>query len=152
MPARCPNSHPQGAPFGCYTRGETEAAVDRAAGRTQDTFWGPPHEQHAGRQLTVTTAHIDIGRLVDRRPDIRGGRPCLAGTGVTVQRIVGWYHLGLDPEEIADRIGHLSLAQVHAALAYYHANREEIERAMAEDQVAGDQAETHHARPRESQE
>jgi len=26
------------------------------------------------------------------------------------------------PEEIAERIGHLSLAQVYAALAYYHAN------------------------------
>jgi uncharacterized protein (DUF433 family) len=54
-------------------------------------------------------------------PEIRGGRPRLSGTGVTVQRVVSWYKLGLEPEEIADRLGHLSLAQVHAALAYYHA-------------------------------
>ncbi len=51
----------------------------------------------------------------------------VAGTSVSVQRIAGWYKLGLSPEEIAENFGHLSLAQVHAALAYYHSNREEIE-------------------------
>jgi uncharacterized protein (DUF433 family) len=34
--------------------------------------------------------------------------------------------LGLTPEEIAAKIEHLTLAQIHAALAYYHANRDEI--------------------------
>ena len=51
----------------------------------------------------------------------------VAGTSVSVQRIAGWYKLGLSPEEIAEDFGHLSLAQVYAALAYYHSNREEIE-------------------------
>ena len=81
---------------------------------------------------------VDIGTLVVRAPDIRGGRPSIAGTGVTVQRIVGWYKLGLSPEEIADEVGHLTLAQVHAALAYYHANREEIESAIAADEAEAD--------------
>ena len=36
--------------------------------------------------------------------------------------------MGLIPEEIARKFGHLSLAQVHTALAYYHANRGEIDR------------------------
>jgi hypothetical protein len=44
-----------------------------------------------------------------------------------VRRIVGWYKMGMSPEEIALEYPHLNLAQVHAALAYYHANREEIE-------------------------
>ena len=70
---------------------------------------------------------VDIGTLIVSSPDIRGGRPRIAGTGVTVQRIVGWYKLGLAPEDIPDEIGHLSLAQVYAALAYYHANKDEIE-------------------------
>lgn len=69
----------------------------------------------------------DIGTLIVRSDDVREGRPRIAGTGVTVRRIVGWYKLGLTPEEIADRVGHLTLAQVHSALAYYHANQEEIE-------------------------
>jgi uncharacterized protein (DUF433 family) len=81
---------------------------------------------------------MDIGTLVVRTPEIRGGRPCIAGTGVTVQRIIGWYKLGLSPEEIADEVGHLTLAQVHAALAYYHANREEIESAIAADEAEAD--------------
>lgn len=69
----------------------------------------------------------DIGTLIVRSPDIRGGRPRIAGTGVTVRRITGWYKLGLTPEEIGVRIGHLTVGQVYAALAYYHANREEID-------------------------
>lgn len=51
----------------------------------------------------------------------------VAGTSVSVQRIAGWYKLGLSPEEIAEHLRHLSLAHVHAALAYYHSNRDEIE-------------------------
>lgn len=80
----------------------------------------------------------DIGTLIVRNPEIRGGRPRIAGTGVTVSRITGWYKLGLSPEEIADRLGHLSLAQVHAALAYYHANRDEIEADLAAEEEAAE--------------
>ena len=69
----------------------------------------------------------DIGTLIVRSPDIRGGRPRVAGSGVTVRRIVGWYRLGLNAEEIAARIGHITVGQAYAALAYYHANREEID-------------------------
>jgi uncharacterized protein (DUF433 family) len=83
----------------------------------------------------VMSQLTDIGKLIVRSDDIRGGRPRLAGTGVTVQRIVGWYKLGLSPEEISERVGHLSLAQVHAALAYYHANQEEVEADMAAEEA-----------------
>ncbi len=69
----------------------------------------------------------EIGSLISRRSDIRGGRPCIAGTGVSIRRIAQWYIMGLFPEEIARKSGHLSLAQVHAALAYYHANQAEID-------------------------
>jgi uncharacterized protein (DUF433 family) len=69
----------------------------------------------------------EIGSLISRRPDIVGGRPCIAGTGVSVRRIAQWHNMGLIPEEIARKLGHLSLAQVHAALAYYHANQSEID-------------------------
>lgn len=84
------------------------------------------------------TAAVEIGSLIERHPEIRGGRPCLAGTGVSVHRVVQWYRQGLIPEEIADRIGHLSLAQVHAALAYYHANQTEIDAEIAADQAEAD--------------
>lgn len=76
---------------------------------------------------------IDIGTLIVRSPDIRGGRPRIAGTGVTVRRIVTSHRLGLTAEEIADHISHISVGQVYAALAYYHANREEIDADLAEE-------------------
>ncbi len=70
---------------------------------------------------------VEIGSLIDRDPSIRGGRPKIAGTGVRA----GWYRQGATPEDIAREYGHLSLAQVHAALAYYHANSKEIEADLA---------------------
>jgi uncharacterized protein (DUF433 family) len=76
---------------------------------------------------------VDIGTLIERSPGIRKGRPCIAGRGVSVRRIAGWHDLGLTPEEMAARIEHLSLAQIHAALAYYHANRDEIDSDIANE-------------------
>ena len=83
----------------------------------------------------VLPTAVDIGTLITRTGEVRGGRPRIAGTGVTVRRIVTWYKQGLTPEQIADEIEHLSLAQVHAALAYYHANRDEIETDLAEEEA-----------------
>ena len=78
-------------------------------------------------------AIADIGTLIVSSPEILSGRPRIAGTGVSVKRVVAWYKLGLGPEEIADEIGHLSLAQVYAALAYYHSNSAEIEADLLAD-------------------
>ncbi|MCB0213619.1 MAG: DUF433 domain-containing protein, partial [Anaerolineae bacterium] len=39
--------------------------------------------------------------LIIREPQIRDGRPIIAGTGVTVRTIVGYYKLGYTPEETA---------------------------------------------------
>lgn len=72
-----------------------------------------------------------IHELIERRADLRGGRPVLAGTGVSVHRVAGWHKLGLSPEEIAANFGHISLALVHAALDYYQANVEEIDGYLA---------------------
>jgi uncharacterized protein (DUF433 family) len=100
---------------------------------------------------TSGSASLDIGSLIVRSPDIRGGRPRIAGTGVTVRRIVTWYKLGFTPEEIADRIGHLSLAQVHAALAYYYANRDEIEADLATEEAEAERLEKQYVPAREKQ-
>ena len=88
---------------------------------------------------------VEIGSLITRTDRICGGRPRIAGTGVSVRRVAVWYKLGLAPEEIADRIGHLSLAQVHAAMAYYHANREMIEAELTAEEAEADSLEREHA-------
>jgi uncharacterized protein (DUF433 family) len=80
---------------------------------------------------------VEIGTLIERNPGVRNGRPKIAGTGLTVRRVVGWYKMGMSPEAITLEYPHLTLAQVHAALAYYHANSEEIEADIAqEDQLS----------------
>lgn len=81
---------------------------------------------------------VDIGTLIEQTPDVAGGRPRITGTGVSIRRIVGWYHLGLTPEEISLQIPHLTLAQVHAALTYYHANQAamDLEIAAEEDEIS----------------
>ena len=89
----------------------------------------------------VKAPQVDIGKLIVSSPQIRRGRVRIAGTGVTVYRVIGWYKLGLTPEEIGDRLGHLDLAQVHAALAYYHANREQVEADMAAEEADDDETE-----------
>ena len=94
-------------------------------------------------EMTHTT-FVDVGTLIVRTPEIRGGRPRIAGTGITVPRIVGWYKLGLSAEEIANQIPHLTLAQVYAALAYYHANRDEIEQALVVEDAEAKQLEHQH--------
>jgi uncharacterized protein (DUF433 family) len=58
---------------------------------------------------------------------MKHGRPRIAGTGATVQRIALCYKLGYGPEEMVRKYPHLTLAQVHAALTYYRANQVEIE-------------------------
>ena len=86
----------------------------------------------------------DIGTLISQCPGICGGRPRIAGTGVSVRRIAGWYKLGQTPEEIVDQYGHLSLAQVYAALAYYHANHVEVEADLAHEESLYDQLASEH--------
>ena len=76
---------------------------------------------------------FDIGTLIVRAPDICGDRPRIAGTRITVGRIATLWKQGLTPEEIADNWGYLNMAQVYAALTYYHANREEIEQSLKRD-------------------
>lgn len=71
-----------------------------------------------------------LENLVMSETQLRGGRPIIAGTGVTVRTIVGHYKLGLTPEEIADDMS-IPLAGVYAALAYYHLNQTEIEADIA---------------------
>ena len=76
----------------------------------------------------------DIGTLIEQTPGVCGGRPCIAGTGVSVLGIAARYKLGWTPEETSRRNGYISLAQVYAALAFYHANREAIDAEMAAEE------------------
>jgi uncharacterized protein (DUF433 family) len=68
-----------------------------------------------------------IETLLVSSPDVCGGRLRIEGTRITVNQIATLYKQGYTPEEIADQYSHLSFAQVYTALAYFHANKEEME-------------------------
>ena len=73
------------------------------------------------------TLAITMDGLIETKPQLRGGRPIIAGTGTTVRAIAGLYKLGLLAEEMVTQLPHLNLAQIYAALTYYHLHVDEIE-------------------------
>ena len=85
--------------------------------------------------------------MIVRTPGIKHGSPHLAGTGVLVRTIARLHLQGLLPEEIAAEYGHLTLAQVHVALAYYLANREAFEAEIAVMDAQAEHLEREHRRP-----
>ena len=71
------------------------------------------------------------GGRISKTPGVCGGRACIAGHRVRVLDIVVWHeHQGLSPDEIVSQVPSLTLADVHAALAYYFEHLEEIREEM----------------------
>ena len=76
--------------------------------------------------------------LIWRDPERRGGRPCIIGRGFRVKDVVMNMHYGSgSPEKIAEDFD-VPLGHVHAALAYYHVHREEIDEDIREDEQFSD--------------
>lgn len=81
------------------------------------------------QEFNVTTAHIT------RIPGVCGGEPCIAGRRIKVRHVYVWYELmGMSADDIA-RDHSLSLAQVHAALAYAYEHIDEIREAIAREEA-----------------
>lgn len=79
--------------------------------------------------MTVSTEHIAI------RPGYCGGKPHIAGHRVKVSHIAILHEdHGLTPAQIVDQIPTITLADVHAALTYYHDHRDAIRDEIAEDE------------------
>ncbi|MDE2775748.1 MAG: DUF433 domain-containing protein [Chloroflexota bacterium] len=75
---------------------------------------------------------IESINLITRKPGVRGGRPCIIGTGLRVTDIVVAmrYH-ERTPEQIAEGF-QVSLAGVYAALTYYNLHKDEIDADIAQ--------------------
>ena len=86
----------------------------------------------------ATGASVDIGTLVYSDPEFRNGRPCIAGTGMSVHAVAARYLQGQTAEQIAADIPDIPLSHIHAALAYYLANREQIDADLAAEAAEHD--------------
>ena len=81
----------------------------------------------------ATTAPIDIGQFIYSRRDFRDGRPCIAGTGMSVRAVASRYLRGETGDAIADDLDDIPRSHIYAALAYYFANQEAIDADLAAD-------------------
>lgn len=77
------------------------------------------------------TAH----RYVVTDDDILGGEPILADTRTPVRAVVELWRQGVSPEEIPNRLPHLSLAEVFDALSYYSDHQDEIQKHIDENRI-----------------
>ncbi len=79
-------------------------------------------------------AEVDRQRIT-KTPGLCGGRACISGHRIRVMDIVVWHEMrGHAPDEIVAMFPGITLADVHAALAYYFDHREEIENDFRTDE------------------
>jgi len=72
---------------------------------------------------------------ITKTPGVCGGRACIAGHRIRVMDIVGWYEKpGHTVMEIGEMFPCITRADIHAALAYYYDNVEEIENELRKDE------------------
>lgn len=83
----------------------------------------------------MATAAATVYPHISKTPGVCGGKACIAGTRVRVMDIVVLHEKGVAPEAMLTHYSSrpLTLAEVHAALAYHYDHREEIEASFAED-------------------
>ena len=79
---------------------------------------------------------LKISRHIEITPGICGGKPRIAGHRIKVQDIVIWHErMGMSPDEIIYHYPSITLADVYAALTYYHDHREEIRQQVEEGEA-----------------
>lgn len=74
-----------------------------------------------------------IEKYIDISPDVRFGKPCIAGTRIAVADVAVWHNKMAMPLALIASKWNLPLAGVYAAMAYYFDHREELDRRQVED-------------------
>jgi len=70
---------------------------------------------------------MEPARTLPSHIDDSGRRPVVSGTDIKVSQIASEVeHLAMTPDQIVEAHPHLSLADVHAALAYYYDHQQAI--------------------------
>jgi uncharacterized protein (DUF433 family) len=95
-----------------------------------------PNITEASDSPSMTGTLPVIREHIVATPDTCGGKPRIAGSRIRVKDVVIWHdRQGMTPAEIVSKWPHLTLSDIHAALAYYHDHREEINTELAADQA-----------------
>jgi uncharacterized protein (DUF433 family) len=76
-----------------------------------------------------------VQQHITKTPGVCGGRACIAGHRIRVMDVVVWHEMrGYAPDELVAMFPGISLADVHAALAYYFDHRDEIDADFRNDE------------------
>jgi uncharacterized protein (DUF433 family) len=76
-----------------------------------------------------TTADPRLADFIVKTPGVCSGQPRIAGTRIKVKHVYVWVEqMGMSPAQVVAEYPHLTMAQVHAALAYYWSHQDEIQR------------------------
>jgi len=59
-----------------------------------------------------------FNEFIALNPEIRFGKPCVIGTRISVQDILGWLASGMSFEDILADFPELSMEKIRAALAF----------------------------------
>jgi uncharacterized protein (DUF433 family) len=88
-----------------------------------------PHEMvECRRAENPWETEMVITQHIEKTPGLLGGKACIAGHRIRVIDIVVWHEKrAKSADEIVAMFPGITLSDVHAALAYYFDNREEIE-------------------------
>ncbi|MBD2504367.1 DUF433 domain-containing protein [Anabaena azotica] len=87
---------------------------------------------------------ITLNQHIEITPGIRGGKPRIAGTRITVADIATLYlRMGQSLDLIAGKY-QLSLASVYAAMAYYYDHQIEIDQSIQADEEFSHALQTHY--------
>jgi len=82
--------------------------------------------------MALTFEAVSVPLSMDATGTVR-----VHGTRLTLDTILGAYERGDTPQEIVEGFPSLSLADVHAIIAYYLRHREEVDAYLAEGDAKG---------------
>lgn len=95
----------------------------------------------------ATAEKIVASTQITKNPRVCGGKACIDHTRIRVMDIVEMEREGKKPEEMQDAFAvHLTLAQIHLALAYAAEHPDEIEADFADGRRVEEQIERDRAR------
>jgi uncharacterized protein (DUF433 family) len=83
---------------------------------------------------------IVLGTNLVRTLGVCGGRLRIDGTRMTVNQIVALHNQGLRAQQIVEQYPQRTLSEIYSVLAWYHANKDEFDKEMAEEAAAEERA------------
>ncbi len=99
----------------------------------------PTIAQDEGTKTRTPSEPTSLGDRIVITPGTSWGKPRIAGTRIKVEQIaISYERRGMSPDEMVSIWPHLTLSDIHAALAYYYDHRKQIDDDIREGEEFAD--------------